>query len=114
VVTLAFKTILDLALAWKSGLKSAFAAFRDLLPSANYSAGDSNGVWHNFFLQICMPNSNYCQQKAAAPNPASSNFLKKCAKLPLLSAAVFHTRLVGQHCPLRTNRGVFFKGGKTL
>jgi hypothetical protein len=34
--------------------------------------------------------------------------------LPLLSAEGCHTRLDGQHCPLITYQGVFFKGGETL
>jgi len=33
----------------------------------------------------------------------------KCTKLPLLSAVGCHTRLDGQHCPLRTDQMVFFQ-----
>jgi hypothetical protein len=36
----------------------------------------------------------------------------KHAKRPLLSAAGCHTRLDGQHCPLRTYLGFYFKKGK--
>ncbi len=42
------------------------------------------------------------------------NLKKKFPKLPLLSAAGCHTRLDGQHCPLKTFDGVFSKGGETL
>ncbi len=94
-----FKKILGLVLAWKSGLKSIFNAFRPLLPSANYSAegsgwvwqpsADSNGCFRHFFNIWNPLNSYYCQQRAVTPSPGRSN-PKKCAKLPLLSAESCH------------------------
>jgi hypothetical protein len=56
----------------------------------------------------------YCQQRAVTPDPESLNSNKKGAKLSLLSAEGCHTRLDGQHCPLITYQGVFFKGVETL
>jgi hypothetical protein len=35
-------------------------------------------------------------------------------KLPFLSAAGCHTSMDGQHCPLRTYHGIFFKARETL
>jgi hypothetical protein len=42
-------------------------------------------------------------------DPDSSNSNKKGSKLPLLYAEGCHTRLEGQHCPLITYQGIFFK-----
>ncbi len=83
VVTLAIKKILGLVLVWKS---------RALLPTANNTAECSGGVWQPssdsngrlapFFQIWSVPNGRYFLQRAVTPNPASSNFLKKCAKWP--------------------------------
>jgi hypothetical protein len=59
------------------------------------------------------PNSHFCQQWAVTPDQESSTLEKTCAKLLLLSAEGCHIRLDGQHYPLKTYHGVFFKGGET-
>jgi hypothetical protein len=58
-----------------------------------------------------VPNGHNNLQQAVTPEPASSK-KKKCAKWPLLSAEGCHTPLDRQHCPLRTNHGVFSRAEK--
>ncbi len=105
--------------------QSAFTAFRALLPSADYSAEWSSQVWQPaadntviavmraFFNIWSVPNSQYSYQRPFTLYQANSNLLKS-AKQPLLPTAGCHTRLDGQHFPLRTYHGVFFKSRKTL
>ncbi len=104
---------------WSSiGLKirpqRAFSAFRALLLSANYSVEWSGCVWKPSANSNGLLTHLNCQQRAIIIGPESLNSNKKGAKLSLLSAEVGHTRLDGQHCPLITYQGVFFKGGETL
>ncbi len=105
----------------KSLDQSSFTAFRDLLPSENYSAEWSSWVWPpaadsnglTFLKTWRAPNGHFSQQRSATPDPASSN-AKKRTKRTLLSAAGCHTRLDGQYCPLRTYHRVFFNGRASL
>ncbi len=94
--------------------ESAFSAFRALLPSENHSAEWSGWVRQPSADSNHLLGHYYCQQRAVTPYPESLNSNKKGGKLPLLSAEGCHTRLDGQHCPLITYKGVFFKGGETL
>jgi hypothetical protein len=91
--------------------QSAFSAFRALQPSANYFAEWSGRVWQLSADGNGLMAHHYCQQRAVTPDPETFNSNKKGTKLPLLSAEGCHTRLDGQHCPLITYQGVFFKGG---
>ncbi len=110
-----FKKILGLVLAWNSGLKvSTLSAFRALLPFENYSAEWSGRVWQPSADSNSLLAHHYCQQRSITPDPESLNSNKKGSELPLISAEGCHTRLEGQHCPLITYQGVFFKGGETL
>ncbi len=100
-----FKKNFSLVLAWKSGLK---------VPSANYSAEWYGWVWQPPADSNDLLEYHYGQQRAVTPYPESLNSNEMGAKLPFLSAEGCHTWLEGQHCPLITYQGVFFKGGETL
>jgi hypothetical protein len=54
------------------------------------------------------------QERAVMPYPKYLNSNKKDAKLPKQSAEGCHAQMDGQHCPLITYQGVFFKGGENL
>ncbi len=94
--------------------QSAFSAFMVILHSANYSAEWSGREWQPFAVSNGLLVQSYCQQRAVTPDTESLNANKNGAKMPLQSAEGCHTRLDGQHCPLITYQGVFFKGGETL
>ncbi len=94
--------------------QSAFSTFRALQPSANYSAEWSGRVWQPSADSNGLLAQNFIQQRAVTPDPESLNSNKKGTKLPFLSAEGCHTLLEGQHCPLITYQGVFFKGGENL
>ena len=94
--------------------QSAFSGFRALLSSANYSAEWSGWVWQPSADSNGLLAHHFIQQRAVTPDQESLNSNKKGAKLPLVSAEGWHTWLDGQHCPLKTYQGFFFKGGETL
>jgi hypothetical protein len=100
VVTLALKKNPSYSIGLEIRPQSAFTAFRVLLPSANYGAEWSVGVWQPSADSNGHLAHYHCRSRAATPGPESSN--KKGAKLPLPSAEGFHTQLEGQHCPLIT------------
>ncbi len=101
--------------------QSVFPAFRTLLPSANLSAEQSvcdsplqiviAALLTFIFLFEVHQTAIIVSGGAPTPDPASSNS-KKCAKLSLLSAEGFQTRLNGHHCHLRTYHSFFSRAGK--
>ncbi len=129
MVTLAFQKNIGQLLARKSGIKVPFLPSGPFFPfkttvfcSADWScrvwiplqilySSTVITVWPSFLKIWSSPNSHYFQQGAATPHPASLNS-KKCVKWQFLSTYGCYTRLDGQHCPSRTEHGIFSRADK--
>ncbi len=109
-----FKKNYSLVLAWKSGLKVPFLTLGCFCPLQTILLRWYGWVWQPPADSNGLLEHHYSQQRAVTPYPESLNSNETGAKLQFLSADGCHTWLEGQHCPLITYQGVFFKGGETL
>ncbi len=69
-----------------------------------------NGCLAEYFQIWRTSNGHYYLQRAFTPDPASSNFKKVRQTAITIFKGLPHP---GQHCPLRTYQGFFFKGRET-
>jgi hypothetical protein len=108
-----FEKILDLVLAWKSGLKVPFLPLVSSCPLQTILLSDLVGFDSPLQIVMAVWHTNIFSRGPVKPDPESLNLNKKGAKLPFLSAEGCHTPKKGQHCTLITYQGVIFKGGET-
>jgi hypothetical protein len=112
VVTLACKKILDLVLAWKSGLKVYLLPLGPSCPLQTILLSDLVGcdsplqkdmaVWHTFLKFEAHRTTIIVSSGLPHPTQPVQILKKLCQTVITISAAGCNTRLDGQHCPPRT------------
>ncbi len=111
-----FKKILGLVLDWKSGLKVPLGPLCLLQTILLSDLVGSDGplqivmaMWVNFFQIWSVPNGHYFLLGLSSPTQ-QVQIQKNFTRRHVLSAEGCHTRLDGQHCPLRTYHAILPQG----